>query len=153
MNAENIAQMFMGVSTIGSATKSFGMYEKGREEQKAYEYNAAVSLEEMERRRESTQAEYEAMMGRQTTLYAAAGVGVGSGSPEVIRRHTEAEKEQEMYDITRAGTREAELQRYYGKMARYSGTTGAISSFLTDLGQTGLRYQYTKAMPRYGYYG
>ena len=79
-------------------------------------------------------------MGRQRALYAKAGVDITTGSPLLILADTAMQAQIESERIRRAGQSEAEIQRYYGRLAASSGKTQAFSTFLTGLGKAATDY-------------
>jgi hypothetical protein len=52
--------------------------------------------------------------------------------------HTAAQSGVEQESESQAGTEEAALQKYYGKVAAWSGTIGGISTAISGLSQAGM---------------
>jgi len=76
---------------------------------------------------------------------AKAGVDMASGSPLMVMTATAMKEREESQSIDRAAQMKAEQQRYYGRMAAYTGKVGAMTSFLTGLGRTSTQlYDYMK---------
>ena len=127
-----------GVGLIGSALSAVAQYQKGQLEKGAYEYNAAVALQQMREQLQDTETKYQTLIGKQASLYGKAGVSLTSGSPLLIMATTAAKGGLEAERIREGGTEEAALQEYYGKMAAWTGTMGGVSSFLSGLSQAGM---------------
>jgi len=128
------------MGAVSSAVSGFAQYKQGQAQQAAYDYNANVTLEQMKEHEETSEAQYANLMGRQRALYAKAGVDITSGSPLLIAAFTAAQATEEQQRIQYSGETEADLERYYGKVAASSATTGAMSTFLTGLGRSGMQY-------------
>lgn len=139
-------QMFSaGMSAISSGVSGIAQYKAGQAEKAADEYNADVILRKMAEDEAASRAEFSRLMGRQRSLYAKAGVDISSGSPLLVLADTAMKEETEAQRIRKAGTDQANLQRYYGRVAAYRGKVSGISTFLTGLGQSaGSLYQATK---------
>jgi hypothetical protein len=118
---------------VSSGVSGFGQYVSGQEQKAAYDYNAQVTLQKMDEQEQTTEAEYSQLIGKQAAAYAAAGVDIKSGSPLLIMAHTAAQNAIQQTSENEAGTEEAELDRYYGKVAAFQGTVGGISTFLSGL--------------------
>lgn len=127
-----------GTSAVGSAVSAFGQYESGQQQKAAYDYNADVTLEQMQQKERTSEATYSNLIGKQATAYAAAGVDIASGSPLLVMAHTAAQGGTEQESEAQAGDQEAALQRYYGKVAAFNGTVGGISSFLSGISKASL---------------
>jgi hypothetical protein len=110
-----------------------GKYEQGQQQQKAYDYNASITEQNTANQVVANQQKFSSLVGRQATSYAGAGVDIASGSPLLIMAATAARGAQEGEQIEQSGTEQANLQRYYGKMAAFSGITGGIGSFLSGM--------------------
>lgn len=134
MSSLNTLQILQGLSLGGSVISAFGQYQSGQMQKAAYDYNAAVALEQMREKMQTSEAKYSALTGRQASLYAKAGVDIASGSPLLVMAHTAAQGAIEQEREYQAGEEQAALDLYYGKVAAYSGTLGGISSFLKGLG-------------------
>jgi hypothetical protein len=134
---QQISLGFTGLGVAGSAVTGIGQYESGQQQKAAYDYDAAVTLEQMQQKEQTTQAKYTNLIGKQATSFAAAGVDIASGSPLLVALHTAAQEGTEEASENEAGTEEAALQRYYGKVAAFSGTVGGVSSFLSGLAKAG----------------
>lgn len=141
----NISQLqgiglgFAGAGAVGSAVSGFGQYESGQQQKAAYDYNADVTLQQMQQKQQTTEASYTNLIGKQATAYASAGVDIASGSPLLMMIHAASQKGTEEASEAEAGTEEANLQRYYGKVAAFTGTVGGITSFLSGLSKSGLQ--------------
>lgn len=129
---------FAGVSAGNSAVAGFGEYESGQQQKKAYDYDAAVTLQEMQNKVQTSEAKYSNLIGKQATAFANAGVDIASGSPLLVMLHTSAQGGVEQESEIQAGTEEAALQRYYGRVAAFQGTVGGISTFLSGLSKAGM---------------
>ena len=126
-----------GLQGLGGLISGFGQYQSGQAQKAAYNYNAAVDLENSQAKMRGTEEKYSQLIGRQASLYAKAGVDIASGSPLLIMAHTAAQNVEEQSSERAAGEEASELQRYYGKVAAYTGTMGGITSFLSGLSTAG----------------
>jgi hypothetical protein len=133
-------KMFSGMGMASSGVSAFAQYKQGQAQRSAYDYNANVILENMREQASSSELKFESLMGRQRSLYAKAGVDITSGSPLLILADTAMQASEETGRITESGESQAALQRFYGRMAETSSTTGAFSTFLTGLGKSGFQY-------------
>lgn len=127
-----------GTGVAGAATTGVGQYESGQETKAAYDYNAAVTLQTMRQGVQTTETKYDNLTGRQASLYAAAGVAIDSGSPLLMMAHTAGQKGEEEQSEETSGNEQAALQRYYGQIAAFSGTTNGINSFFQGLGKSAI---------------
>ena len=132
-----------GLGVLSSAVAGFGKIEQGQEEQKAYDYNAAITMLNTANQVEANQQKFTERIGQQASGYAAAGVDIASGSPLLIMAATAARGAEEGEQIEQAGSEEAALQRYYGKIAAFGGTMSGIGSFLSGVSSAATGY--TKA--------
>jgi hypothetical protein len=135
---QQIGLGFTGLSAVNSGVAGFGEYESGQQQKKADDYNASVTLQQMQDQMQTSEAKYSNLIGKQATSFARAGVDIASGSPLLAMLHTAAQKGTEEESEYQAGTEEAALQRYYGKVAAFSGTIGGISTFISGLSKAGL---------------
>jgi hypothetical protein len=151
MDSANLSTMFSGMSAVGSAASGVAQYKQGQAQRAAFDYNADVTMQKMGEEAEASQTSFDRLMGKQRSLYAKAGVSISSGSPLVILADTAMQSQEEQDRIKASGTAAADIQRFYGEQAEYSGTVGGISTFLTGLskasmsytmGQKGLGYTY-----------
>ena len=129
---------FAGSNAISSIASGFGQYEFGREQKAAYDYNAQVTLDQTNQKMQTSEAKYSSLVGKQATAYARAGVDIASGSPLMMMAHTAAQSGVEQESEAQSGTAQAELQRYEGKVAAWSGTIGAISTAISGLSKAGM---------------
>lgn len=116
-----------------SALTGVGKIVAGQQQQKAYDYNAAITDQNTSNQVVANQQKFSTLVGRQATAYAGAGVDIASGSPLLIMAATAARGAQEGEQIEQSGTEQANLQRYYGKMAAFSGDVGGIGAFLSGM--------------------
>ena len=130
---------FAAEGALNSAVSGFGQYESGQEQKAAYDYNADVTLQQMQEQVQTSETKYTNLIGKQATAYARAGVDIASGSPLLMMAHTAAQKGVEEESEYQAGTEEAALQRYYGQIAAFQGTIGGISTFISGLSKAGLQ--------------
>jgi hypothetical protein len=134
----NIGVGFAGLGALTSLVSGIGQYESGQAQKRAYDYNAAIALQRMQQQMETSEEQYSKLTGEQASRYAAAGVDIASGSPLLVMALTTAKGAKEQESEYVAGTEEAALQRYYGKVAAFSGTMGGISAFLSGLTTAGM---------------
>jgi hypothetical protein len=130
MTPQASSKGLFGIGILSSILSGVGQYESGQQQKRAYDYNADITIENMRAQMEASQQKFTALVGQQASSYAASGVDIASGSPLLIMAATKARGAQEGEQIREAGTEEADLQRYYGKVAAFSGTMGGIGSFL-----------------------
>jgi hypothetical protein len=135
---QGIGMGFAGLGAVNSAVSGYGQYEAGQQQKAAYDYNASIVLEDMQNKMRTTESNYSTLIGRQASAYARAGVDIASGSPLLVMAHTAAQGGVEQASEYEAGTAEAALQRYYGKIAAYNGTIGGISTFISGLSKAGM---------------
>lgn len=140
LTASDMVGVYSGIGAASSGISALAQYKKGQAESAAYDYNANVALEKMKQDQESSEAKFSSLMGKQRSLYAKAGVDITSGSPLLMLAETAMQAEEEQQRIKFSGETSATMQKYYGDVAAYSGTTSAMSTFLTGLGKSGLQY-------------
>ena len=129
-----------GIGALSSVLSGFGGYKSGQDQKAAYDYNADITLENTGNAVAANQQKFSSLVGTQAGRYAAAGVDIASGSPLLIMAATAARGAKESAQIEEAGTEEAAMQRYYGKIAAFSGTMGGISSFLSGFTKASTSY-------------
>ena len=120
----------------GGATAGVGAAGKiasGFEQKQAYDYNADVTMLNTNNEVVANQQKFTELVGKQASTYAASGVDIASGSPLLIMAATAARGAQQGEQIEQAGTEQANMQRYYGKLAAFSGTMSGIGSFLSGM--------------------
>lgn len=124
-----------------SALSGVGKVISGQQQKSAYDYNADITTQNTNNEVVANQQKFSERVGKQANSYAGAGVDITSGSPLLIMAATAARGGQQGEQIEQAGTEEANMQRYYGKVAAFSGTMSGIGSFLqgmtTDLSAYG----------------
>ena len=140
MTPQAISGSEFGVGVLGSILTGVGDYQSGKAQQSAYDYNADISLENMRSEVEANQQKFSGLVGTQAGRYAAAGVDIASGSPLLIMAATAARGARESEQIEEAGTEEANLQRYYGKIAAFQGTMKGIGDFLSGFTKASTSY-------------
>jgi hypothetical protein len=140
MSMNALPMLSMGVGAITSGVGAYSQYQEGQAEQRAYNFNADVALANMKQEEADSEQKFAALMGRQRASYGKAGVDITSGSPLLVLADTAMQERREQQRIHEAGTSEAEIQRYYGRVASYKGKMGAMSSFLTGMGKTATDY-------------
>ncbi len=133
MTPQNEQGAFAGLGVASSLFAGIGQYEAGQAEKSAYDYNATITLQNMQAQMIASQQRYSALLGKQASAYARAGVDVASGSPLLVMAATSARGAQQGEQIEQAGTEEANLQRYYGKIAAWQGEMGGIGTFLSGM--------------------
>jgi hypothetical protein len=101
----------------------------GQQQKSAYDYDDNADINQIV----ANQQKFSQRIGQQASAYAASGVDIQSGSPLLIMAATAARGAQENEQIEQAGTEEAALQQYYGRIAAFSGTMSGIGSFLSGM--------------------
>jgi hypothetical protein len=140
MTPQTIASTSMGIGMFSSALAGYGQHEAGQAEEAAYDYNAAITLENMRSTMRASQQKYSELVGRQATAYARAGVDITSGSPLLMMTATAARGGAQAAEISTAGNEQAALQKYYGKLAAWKGTFGGIGTFLKGMSSSAMDY-------------
>lgn len=110
-----------------------GKIASGQQQKQAYDYNADVTLLNAANEDVANTEKTTARIGSQASAYAASGVDITRGSPLLIMAATAARGGQQGEQIEQAGDEEASLQRYYGKIAAFSGTMSGIGAFLSGM--------------------
>jgi hypothetical protein len=129
-----------GLGVLSSAISGFGKIDSGQQQQAADNYNADITLQNTANKVMVNQQQTSELVGRQAGAYAASGVDIASGSPLLIMIATAARGAQQNEMIEQAGTEEAALQRYYGKIAAFGGTMSGIGSFLNGVSSAASAY-------------
>ena len=142
MTPQTTSGSLFGLGALTSALQGFGQYQSGQQQKAADDYNAQITLDNMADQVAANEDQTAVTIGKQASAYAASGVDITSGSPLLIMMATAARGAQKGQQIQESGTEEAALQKYYGKIAAFSGTMGGINTFLSG---------FTKAAT--GYYG
>jgi hypothetical protein len=142
-SGSGIAGATFGLGVLTSAIGGFGKIQQGKEQQKAYDYNAAITTLNTDNQMVTNQQNFTDRIGKQASAFAASGVDITSGSPLLIMAATAARGGQEGEQIDQAGTEESAMQRYYGKIAAFGGTMSGIGSFLNGVSADAAAY--TKA--------
>lgn len=146
--------VLLAASAVGSLISARGQKEQAEAQARALEYNAAV--EEANAKAKAERAAYEEEIARkksakllasQRQLYARAGVDPTRGTPLIVAMETAEEAEKEALAIRRQGEvdvaqsmNQARLNRYYAENTRRAGSTQAMSTILTGLGNIGGAY-------------
>jgi hypothetical protein len=133
MTLQQDKESLAGIGAVSSLFAGIGTNEAGQAEKSAYDYNASITLQNTSARMIASQQQYSELAAKQASAYARAGVDVASGSPLLIMAATAARGAQQGEQIKQAGTEEASLQTYYGKIAAWQGKMGGIGTFLTGL--------------------
>ena len=141
---------FAGAGALSSLASGIGQYEAGQEQKGADDYNAAITLQNMSAKMVASQQQYSALVGKQASAYAASGVDIASGSPLLVMAATAARGGAQAEQIEQQGTEEAALQRYYGKVAAFSGTMGGIGTFLGGITKGISQYEMLTMQPDMG---
>ena len=147
MTPQSMAGANFGVGVLGSLISGFGQVESGQQQKSADDYNADITLDNMRNQMVANTQKFSALIGKQGSAYAASGVDIASGSPLLVMAATAARGAQEGKQIEQSGTEEANLQRYYGKIAAWSGTMGGIGSFLGGLSKAAAAYSSATSNP------
>lgn len=141
MTPQTMAASTFGVGILSSVIGGYGKYQQGQGEKAAYDYNADITLENMRQKIQTNTENFTGLVGRQATAYAGAGVDIASGSPLLIMAATAARGGKQGEMIRQSGTEEANLQRYYGKLAAWGGTMAGIGSFLSGISNAAAGYE------------
>lgn len=139
-SGSGMAGATFGLGVLSAAVAGFGKVDAGQQEKKAYDYNAAITTLNTGNQVEAIQQRFAQRIGMQAATYAASGVDITSGSPLLIMAATAARGAQEGEQVLQAGTEEAALQRYYGKIAAFGGTMSGIGAFLNGVSSAATAY-------------
>jgi hypothetical protein len=164
MEAGTLSSLSTGISAVGAGVRGFSQIEQGsaletsgRARQLGYDYNAQLAVEKAKYEAELSAEKFERLKGKQTALYAKAGVDIGSGSPLLVVADTASQEKEEMSMIMQGGLSQAAIDRFYGGISRYEGdvakrgaTMTGMTTFLTGLGQAGAQYARRNAPLNYG---
>jgi hypothetical protein len=123
-----------------SLTSAAGKIMSGQEQKSADDYNAQVTLDNMQSQMIANQEKTSERTGKQAADYSASGVDISKGSPLLVMAATAARGAQQGEQIEEAGTEQAAIQRYYGRIAAFSGTMSGIGSFLSGITATSSAY-------------
>lgn len=149
MTPQSTSGANFGVGILSSVISGFGGIKAGQDQKAAYDYNADITLDNMKNQMVANTEKFTALVGRQAGGYAASGVDITSGSPLMIMAATAARGAVEGEQIREAGTQEAALQRYYGKIAAFQGTMGGIGSFLSGISKSAAGYSSANPTPTF----
>ena len=133
MSPQTGAGASFGIGAVGSLFSGLGLAAEGKQEEAAYDYNAAVDVQNAATAMVANEQRYASIVGKQAIAYAAAGVDITSGSPLLMMAATAGRGGRQGAEIYEAGQEKATLERYYGKLAAWRGTFGGIQSFLGGL--------------------
>jgi hypothetical protein len=147
MSPQDMAGANFGVGVLGSIIGGAGQIASGQEQKAADDYNSDITLENMRNQMVANTEKFRALVGKQATAYSASGVDITRGSPLLIMAATAARGGQEGEQIEQSGTQEAALQRYYGKIAAWSGTMGGIGTFLGGISKAAAGYSSATSNP------
>jgi len=137
LNLQTLKYTSAASGAVASGVAGFGQYQGGQAQKAAYDYNANLAIVHMEEAEEQLEQQYSKLISRQASLYAKAGVDIQSGSPLMVMAATAAKGGVEAERIREAGTEEWSLDKYYAKVAAWSGEMGGISTFLSGLSAVG----------------
>src|SRR5271165_6015476 len=140
MSPQGAAGASAGVGALSSLLSGIGQYDAGQQQKAAYDYNAQIDLENTSSAIIANEQRYSAIVGRQASAYAAAGVDITSGSPLLMMAATAGRGGRQAEQIYQAGTEEATLQQYYGRLAAFRGTIAGIGTFLNGIGNSAKGY-------------
>ena len=140
MSPQTMAGANMGIGIVGSLFGGIAQAEEGKQEQKAFDYNAQVDLNNMSNTLVSNEQRYAQLVGKQATAYAASGVDITSGSPLLMMAATAGRGGKEAAQIYQAGTEASALDTYYGKLAAWRGKMAGIGTFLSGISKSAQGY-------------
>jgi hypothetical protein len=141
LNNTQSMQAFQGLGALSSLLSGYAQIKGGQQQQSAYEYNAAVTRQNTIEKAEASTDKYTALIGRERSLYAKAGVSISSGSPLLVAVAMAGQGEEETGRILEAGTEESSIEQFYGRQAAFAGTMGGIGTFLSGLSKAGIMSQ------------
>ena len=140
MSPQTQAGANMGIGMVGSLMSGMGDVEAGKQQQDAYDYNADITMQNAGNQMVSSEQRYSALVGKQATAYAASGVDITRGSPLLMMAATAGRGGKQAAQIYEAGTEEANLERYYGKIAAWKGKLQGIGTFLGGMSKSATGY-------------
>jgi hypothetical protein len=147
MTPQQQAGGFAGIGVLSSIFGGISKIQQGQAEKSADDYNAAITLQNTAAKMVASQQQYSKLAGKQGSAYASSGVDISSGSPLLMMAATAGRGGEEAEQIRQAGTEEATLQQYYGKLAAWSGTMSGIGTFLSGISSTLSTYAGTTFNP------
>jgi hypothetical protein len=140
MSPETMAGANAGVGVIGSLFGAVGQIQSGKQEQKAFDYNAQVDLLNTGNELVANEQRYSQLVGKQATAYAASGVDITSGSPLLMMAATAGRGGRQAEQIREAGNEAATLESYYGRLAAWRGKMAGIGTFLSGISKSAQGY-------------
>ncbi len=140
MSPQTMAGANAGIGVISSLFAGIGQYDAGKQEQAGFDYNADITMLNTSNAMVSNEQRYSQLVGKQASAYAASGVDITRGSPLLMMAATAGRGGQQAAQIYQAGTEEATLQRYYGKLAAWRGTMAGVGTFLSGISSTAKAY-------------
>lgn len=143
MSPQTMAAGSFGIGVVSSIGAGYGKKIEGQQEQAADNYNAQIDLQNANNEIITNEQRYSAIVGKQATAYAAAGVDITSGSPLLMMAATAGRGGRQAAEIRESGTEKATLEQYYGKVAAWRGKMAGISTALNGI--SGAAQQYLKA--------
>lgn len=136
----------LGISGFGTATSFLGQRAAGKQAMEIGQMNAELAVEDTLDSMEESRSNFTALMSRQRSLYAKAGVDINTGSPLLAYIDTAMKQAKEAGQIKRRGEREADIYRKGGAAKQKASNIGATTTLLTGIGQGLLTgYQLVKA--------
>jgi len=133
MSPQTQAGASFGIASISAILAGLGEQKEGSEQSAAFNYNADITLQNMQSDEIANEQRYSQLVGKQAAAYAASGVDITRGSPLLMMAATAGRGGRQAEAIYEAGTEEATLQRYYGKLAAWRGTVGGVGTFLKGI--------------------
>ena len=125
---------------VGSLLSGIGQVESGKQEQRAFDYNADVTMLNTSNEMVSNEQRYAQLVGKQATAYAASGVDITSGSPLLMMAATAGRGGRQAAEILQKGEQESTLERYYGKIAAWRGKMAGVGTFLSGMSKAATGY-------------
>ena len=141
LNNTQSMNAFAGMGALSALISGGAQFMGGQQQRGAYEYNAAITRQNAAEKAEVSSDKYTALIGKERSLYAKAGVDISSGSPLLVAMDTASKGAEEEGRITSAGKEEASLEEFYGRQAAFSGTMGGVGTFLSGLSKAGMMSQ------------
>lgn len=136
MAAGSMAIGSMVSGMVGSLFAGVGQAQAGKDEQAAYDYNADITMLNTGNEMVTNEQRYSALVGKQATAYAASGVDITRGSPLLMMAATAGRGGRQAAEIYQAGSEQATLERYYGKIAAWKGKVQGIQTFLSGMNKS-----------------
>jgi len=140
MSPQTQAGASAGIGVVGSLFGAIGQIESGKQEEKAFAYNAEIDRLNTNNELVTNEQRYSQLVGKQATAYAASGVDITSGSPLLMMAVTSGRGGRQAAEIKQAGDESATLESFYGNLAAWRGKMAGVGTFLKGISSSAQGY-------------